>query len=59
MIGIVENCVQDFLEKCESHSAAQQEFDAKKLAQCLTMDVIDQCAISMNLQCIKNPDVRY
>ncbi|CAL4138344.1 unnamed protein product, partial [Meganyctiphanes norvegica] len=55
MMPLVQNCTQNFIDKCLEMSKAEKEFNIYEILQCLTLDVIDQCALALNLNCIKNP----
>ncbi|KAK7083166.1 hypothetical protein SK128_005165 [Halocaridina rubra] len=55
MMPLMEECVEVFLEKCNGFAESKEEFNAHFELQCLTLDVIDQCAMALDLQCIKNP----
>ncbi|XP_076056874.1 thromboxane-A synthase-like [Oratosquilla oratoria] len=56
MMTLVEKCNQVFLEEMDKRAESGDEFDVYEVLQCLTLDVIDTCAIAMDLQCIKNPE---
>lgn len=55
MLPLMQECVEAFLEKCESLAETKEEFNAHFVLQCLTLDVIDKCALALDFQCIKNP----
>ncbi|XP_042877584.1 cytochrome P450 3A29-like [Penaeus japonicus] len=56
MMPLMSGCVEVLLQKCHQLAASGQEFDIYVTLQCLTMDVIDRCAITLGLQCINNPE---
>ena len=59
MIPLMRECVEVFLEKCNIMADTKQEFNAHYELQCLTLDVIDKCALALDLNCVKNPEVSY
>lgn len=56
MMPLMSGCVEVLLQKCHQLASSGQEFDIYVTLQCLTMDVIDRCAITLGLQCINNPE---
>ncbi|XP_068249608.1 cytochrome P450 3A31-like [Palaemon carinicauda] len=55
MMPLMRDCVEVFLKKCDELAESKEEFNAHYELQCLTLDVIDRCAMALDLNCIQNP----
>lgn len=55
MMPLLKNCTHNFIDRCLEMSSTEKEINIYDTLQCLTIDVIDQCALALNLNCIKNP----
>lgn len=55
MMPLMRECVEVFLKKCDALADTKTEFNAHYELQCLTLDVIDRCAMALDLNCVENP----
>ncbi|KAG7167343.1 Cytochrome P450 3A19-like [Homarus americanus] len=55
MMPLMGGCVEELMDMYETAADSGQPIDMMEAFQCLTMDVINRCAITLDINCIKNP----
>ena len=55
MYGLVRKCVEEYVQSLEKLAEDGTTFDAKRMHECLTMDVIARCEFNTQTNAIKEP----